>query len=102
MTSVCLSGFAGQAQLLAIAQSIPSALLVFVACAIPVGAYGVLREDLSSGLFAAAAFVLLSLELTMVSCFFSTPPPGADAVLPAALHVSLHTITQLADIFHEV
>ena len=39
---------------------------MFVACAIPVGAYGVLREDLSSGLFSAAAFVLLSLELTMV------------------------------------
>lgn len=58
---------AGQAQLLAIAQSIPSALLVFVACALPVGAYGVLREDLSSGLFSAASFVLLSLELTMVS-----------------------------------
>lgn len=57
----------GQAQLLAIAQSIPSALLVFTACAIPVGAYGVLREDWSSGLFSAAAFVLLSLELTMVS-----------------------------------
>lgn len=63
MDSVCV----GQSQLLAIAQSIPSALLVFVACAIPVGAYGVLREDLSSGLFAAAAFVLLSLELTLVS-----------------------------------
>ena len=63
MASCC----AGQAQLLAIAQSIPSALFVFVACAIPVGAYGVLQEDLSSGLFAAAAFVLLSLELTMVS-----------------------------------
>ena len=63
-----LSVYVGQAQLLAIAQSIPSALLVFVACAIPVGAYGVLREDLSSGLFSAAAFILLSLELTMVSC----------------------------------
>ncbi|KAL3151781.1 hypothetical protein ABBQ38_012755 [Trebouxia sp. C0009 RCD-2024] len=68
--------FSGQAQLLAIAQSIPSALLVFTACAIPVGAYGVLREDLSSGLFSAAAFILLSLELTMLMIIGSLTTDG--------------------------
>ena len=57
---------AGQAQLLAIAQSIPSALIVFVVCAIPVGAYARLRSGWSEALFSAVAFVLLSLELTMV------------------------------------
>lgn len=57
---------AGQAQLLAIAQSIPSAFIVFLACALPVAAYARLRAGWLETWFSAAAFVLLSLELTMV------------------------------------
>ncbi len=56
----------GQAQLLAIAQSIPSALIVFLVCAIPVAGYARLRSGWLEAVFSGCAFVCLSLELTMV------------------------------------
>ncbi|KAL0026270.1 hypothetical protein WJX77_007445 [Trebouxia sp. C0004] len=68
--------FSGQAQLLAIAQSIPSALIVFLVCAIPVGGYARLRSGWLEAVFSGVAFVCLSLELTMLMIVGSLTTDG--------------------------
>ncbi len=60
--------FSSQAQLLAVAQSVVSSFLVLLVSAVPVGAYAWAHGSWTAGWFAAVAFVLLGLELTMVSC----------------------------------
>ncbi len=58
--------FSSQAQLLAIAQSVVSSVLVLMACAVPVGGYAWARGSWTAAWFAAVAFLLLAVELTMV------------------------------------
>lgn len=84
---------AGQAQLLAIAQSIPSAFIVYLVACIPVGVYAFLRSGWEEGIFSAAIFFFLSLELTMVSC-----SSCADVVLPYILtaHMLALSMSQVA------
>ncbi len=67
--------FSSQAQLLAIAQSVVSSVLVLMACAVPVGGYAWARGSWTAAWFAAVAFLLLAVELTMVIILPHTSPP---------------------------
>ena len=61
--------FSSQAQLLDIAQSVVSSVLVLMACAVPVGGYAWARGSWTAAWFAAVAFLLLAVELTMVTTY---------------------------------
>lgn len=67
--------FSSQAQLLAIAQSVVSSVLVLMTCAVPVGGYAWARGSWTAAWFAAVAFLLLAMELTMVTTLLHTSLP---------------------------
>jgi len=59
--------FSSQAQLLAIAQSVVSSILVLMACAVPVGGYAWARGSWTAAWFAAVAFLLLACSALLSS-----------------------------------
>ena len=82
------SFFSGSA---AIAQSVVSSVLVLMACAVSVGDYAWARGSWTAACFAAVAFLLLAVELTMVIMLPHTSLPcGLSALLSSVHLVACH------------